>query len=118
MTLKKDSGTFKALRGGIEIVMFFQDFALWTRLEKNRHQDKARYLWVPDDLQLEFQPPRLHSQSADVSYKSPLEKGGIERKEFLPREQCGQRTMGSHRQKDETRVIACSLLYQFLEVPP
>ena len=71
--LKKDLGTFKALRWG-EIVMFFQDFALWTWLEiKNRQQDKAGYLWVPDGCNLSSSHKASES-GADVSYKSPLEK--------------------------------------------
>jgi hypothetical protein len=71
--LKKDLGTFKALRGG-EIVMFFQDFALWTWLEiKDRQQNKAGYLWVPDGCNLSSSYQASES-GADVSYKSPLEK--------------------------------------------
>ena len=78
--LKKDLGTFKALRWG-EIVMFFQDFALWTWLEiKNRQQDNRQqttdnrqHLWVPDGCNLSSSHQASES-GADVSYKSPLEK--------------------------------------------
>ena len=51
---------------------------------------------------------------ADVIHKPPLKKEW--RKEFLGREQCGQRDMGITWGKMKQESLLVSLLYQFLGV--
>ena len=52
--------------------------------------------------------------SADVIHMPPLRKE--KRKEFLGREQCGQRAMGITQGKMKQEALFVSLLYQFVGI--
>ena len=81
--------------------------------KKIETQDKAGHLWVPADCELSSSHKASQS-GADVIHKPPLRKQ--KRKEFLVREQSGQRAMGITRDKMEKETLFVSLLYQFLGI--
>ena len=64
--------------------------------EKGQKQDKAGLLWVPADYELSSSHQASQSGAEEI-HKPPLRKQ--KRKEFLGREQCGQRAVGITRGK-------------------
>ena len=111
---KIDLGASKALRGLQSHLCFFRTFLYESGWRKRTEtQDKAGHLWVPADCELSS----IHQASksgADVIHKTPLKKQ--KRKEFLGREQCGQRAMGITWGKMKEEALFVSLLYQFLVI--
>ena len=81
--------------------------------KRTETQEKAGHLWVPADCELSSSHQASQS-GADVIHKPPLRKQ--KRKEFLVREQCGQRAMGITWDKMEQETLFVSLLYQFLGI--
>ena len=81
--------------------------------KRTETQEKAGHLWVPADCELSSSHQASQS-GADVIHKPPLRKQ--KRKEFLVREQCGQRAMGITRGKIKQESLLVSLLYQFLGI--
>ena len=81
--------------------------------KKTETQDKAVHLWVTADCELSFSHQPLQS-GADVIHKPHLKTK--QRKEFLSREQCGQRAMGITQGKMKQESLLISSLYLFLDV--
>ena len=77
--------------------------------KRTETQDKAGHLWVPADCELSSSHKASQS-GADVIHKPPLRKQ--KRKEFLGREQCGQRAMGITQGKIKQEALFVSLLCQ------
>ena len=81
--------------------------------KRTETQDKAGHLWVPADCELSSSHQASQSGAEEI-HKPPLRKQ--KRKEFLGREQCGQRAMGITRGKMKQESLLVSLLYLFLGV--
>ena len=81
--------------------------------KKIETQDKAGHLWVPADCELSSSHKASQS-GADVIHKPPLRKQ--KRKEFLGREQCGQRAVGITWGKMKQESLLVSLLSQFFGI--
>ena len=106
-----DSKALKELQSPLYFVGTLVYESGWRK--RTQTQDKAGHLWVPDDCELSS----IHQASqsgADVIHKPPLRKQ--KRKEFLGREQCGQRAMGITWGKMKQESLLVSLLYQFLGI--
>ena len=81
--------------------------------KRTETQDKAGQLWVPADCELSSSHQASQSGAEEI-HKPPLRKQ--KRKEFLGREQCGQRAMGITWGKMKEEALFVSLLYQFLVI--
>ena len=81
--------------------------------KRTETQDKAGQLWVPADCELSSSHQASQSGAEEI-HKPPLRKQ--KRKEFLGREQCGQRAMGITWGKMKQESLLVSLLYQFLGI--
>ena len=105
---------FKALER-MTITLIFVGTLLYESgsRKKIETQDKAGHLWVPADCELSSSHKASQS-GADVIHKPPLRKQ--KRKEFLVREQCGQRAMGITQGKMKQEALFVSLLYQLLYI--
>ena len=85
----RDSKALRELHSPLYFVGTLPYESGWRK--RTETQDKAGHLWVPADCELSS----IHQASksgADVIHKTPLKKQ--KRKEFLGREQCGQRAVG------------------------
>ena len=106
-----DSKALKELQSPLYFVGTLVYESGWRK--RTQTQDKAGHLWVPDDCELSS----IHQASqsgADVIHKPLLRKQN--RKEFLGREQCGQRAMGFTQGKMKQESLLVFLLYLLLGV--
>ena len=108
--LKIDLGDSKAL-SELQSLLCFLDTLLYESgwRKRTETQDKAGHLWAPADCELSSSLQASQS-GAYVIHKPPLRKQ--KRKEFLGREQCGQRAMGITQGKIKQEALFVSLLCQ------
>ena len=92
LMLQIDLGDSKALRE-LQSPLYFVGTLLYESgwRKRTETQDKAGQLWVPADCELSSSHQASQSGAEEI-HKPPLRKQ--KRKEFLGREQCGQRAMG------------------------
>ena len=112
--LKIDLGDSKAL-SELQSLLCFLDTLLYESgwRKRTETQDKAGHLWAPADCELSSSLQASQS-GAYVIHKPPLRKQ--KRKEFLGREQCGQRAVGITWGKMKQESLLVSLLYQFVGI--
>ena len=112
--LKIDLGDSKAL-SELQSLLCFLDTLLYESCWRKRTetQDKAGHLWAPADCELSSSLQASQS-GAYVIHKPPLRKQ--KRKEFLGREQCGQRAVGITWGKMKQESLLVSLLSQFFGI--
>ena len=112
--LQIDLGDSKALRE-LQSPSYFVGTLLYESgwRKRTETQDKAGQLWVPADCELSSSHKASQS-GADIIHKPPLRKQ--KKKEFLGREQCGQRARGITWGKMKQESLLVSLLYQFLGI--
>ena len=112
--LQIDLGDSKALRK-LQSPLCFLGTLLYESgwRKRTETQDKAGQLWVPADCELSFSHQASQSGAEEI-HKPPLRKQ--KRKEFLGREQCGQRAVGITWGKMKQESLLVSLFSQFLGI--
>ena len=112
--LQKDLGDSKALRE-LQSQLYFVGTLHYESgwRKRTETQNKAGNLWVPANCELSSSHQASQS-GANVIQKQPVTKQ--KRKEFLGREQCGQRAVGITWGKMKQESLLVSLLSQFFGI--
>ena len=107
----RDSKALRELQSPLFILGTLLYESGWRK--RTETQNKAGNLWVPANCELSSSHQASQS-GANVIQKQPVTKQ--KRKEFLGREQCGQRAVGITWGKMKPESLLVSLLYSFIGI--